>query len=240
MTLAGFGLAFFAGVLSILSPCVLPLLPIVFGAAASEHRLGPPALAAGLAISFVGAGLFLATIGYAIGVDAGMLRTVAAIAMVIIGAILASPKLQEWFARTSNPLSEFARIRFGSGRAESMAGQFGAGLALGAVWSPCVGPTLGAASLLAAQGRNLGEVALAMFLFGLGAAAPLLALGLLSREVFTRWRGHFFLIGGSAKTAFGGLLAVVGLAIASGIDKKAEVFLVETPPQWLIDLTSRF
>jgi cytochrome c biogenesis protein CcdA len=140
----------------------------------------------------------------------------------------------------AGPLGEFARNRLSVGSTTGIAGQFGAGLALGAVWSPCAGPTLGAASLLAAQGRNLGEVALTMSLFGLGAAAPLLAVGLLSREAFARWRGRFLLAGGSAKSAFGGLLAAIGLAIVSGLDKKVEGVLVETSPQWLTDLTSRF
>ncbi len=63
------GLALIAGVLSTLSPCVLPLLPIVLGAAASQHRFGPVALATGLAISFVVIGLFVATLGFAIGFD---------------------------------------------------------------------------------------------------------------------------------------------------------------------------
>src|SRR6516162_10073916 len=57
MTVGAFALAFAAGVLSILSPCVLPILPIVLGAASSEHRWGPVMLAAGLAISFVTIGL---------------------------------------------------------------------------------------------------------------------------------------------------------------------------------------
>ncbi|MGU3423203.1 cytochrome c biogenesis protein CcdA, partial [Methylobacterium sp. D54C] len=64
-----FGLAFLAGILSVLSPCVLPLLPLVLGAAASEHRLGPAALPAGRAQSFVAIGLFVATVGFAIGLD---------------------------------------------------------------------------------------------------------------------------------------------------------------------------
>jgi cytochrome c biogenesis protein CcdA len=67
MAVGSLGLAFMAGVLSILSPCVLPILPIVLGAAASEHKWGPTALAAGLAASFVVIGLFVATIGYSIG-----------------------------------------------------------------------------------------------------------------------------------------------------------------------------
>jgi len=68
------GLAFLAGILSILSPCVLPLLPIVLGTAQAEHRLGPVALAAGLAVSFTAIGLFVATIGFAIGLDTDVFR----------------------------------------------------------------------------------------------------------------------------------------------------------------------
>jgi cytochrome c biogenesis protein CcdA len=64
MTAGAVPLAFVAGVLSILSPCVLPILPIVLGAAASEHRFGPAALAGGLSVSFVVIALFAATIGY--------------------------------------------------------------------------------------------------------------------------------------------------------------------------------
>jgi len=66
--------AFLAGVLSDLSPCVLPLAPIVLGAAASEHRLGPMALASGVALSFVGIGLFVATVGFSIGLDGDVFR----------------------------------------------------------------------------------------------------------------------------------------------------------------------
>ena len=71
MTAGALGLAFLAGVLTVLSPCVLPLLPIVLGAAASQHRLGPLALAGGLALSFTAIGLFVATIGFAAGLDTG-------------------------------------------------------------------------------------------------------------------------------------------------------------------------
>ncbi|MGL4445177.1 MAG: cytochrome c biogenesis protein CcdA, partial [Alsobacter sp.] len=75
------GLAGLAGILSTLSPCVLPLIPIVLGAAAAESRFGPLALAAGLAISFSAIGLFVATIGFAIGLDADLFRTTAALLM---------------------------------------------------------------------------------------------------------------------------------------------------------------
>lgn len=82
MAFGAMGLAFVAGLLSILSPCVLPLLPIVFGTAASEHRSGPIALAGGVALSFVVIGLFVATVGFSLGLDGNLFRTAAAILMI--------------------------------------------------------------------------------------------------------------------------------------------------------------
>src|SRR5262252_4746155 len=87
-------LAFLAGVLSTLSPCVLPLLPIVLATAASEHRAGPVALAAGLALSFVAVGLFVALVGFSIGLDADVFRAVAAALLVAIGVVLVVPQYQ--------------------------------------------------------------------------------------------------------------------------------------------------
>jgi cytochrome c-type biogenesis protein len=108
------------------------------------------------------------------------------------------------------------------------------------VWSPCVGPTLGAASLLAAQGRQLPQVALSMFVFGLGAALPLLGIGLASREAVQRWRTRILAAGQIMKMGFGALLIVFGTLVLTGIDKRVETALVNASPQWLTDLTTRF
>src|SRR5215470_17935536 len=186
MTVASLGLAFVAGVLSILSPCVLPLIPIVLGTAASQQRLGPVALAIGLAVSFVAVGLFVATIGYSIGVDAGVFRAASATLLLAIGAVLLVPRLQARLALASGPIANWTDQRFGNAHGNGIAGQFWVGVLLGAAWSPCVGPTLGAASLLAAQGRDLPQVALSMFVFGLGATLPLLIVGLISRQAMMR------------------------------------------------------
>src|SRR3982074_1515124 len=91
-------LAFVAGLLSILSPCVLPLVPIVLGAAVAEHKLGPVALAVGLALSFTAIGMFIATIGYTIGLDGDVFRSVAAVLLVLVGAVLVIPQWQSRFA----------------------------------------------------------------------------------------------------------------------------------------------
>jgi cytochrome c-type biogenesis protein len=234
------GLAFLAGVLSVLSPCVLPLLPIVFGTAQSEHRLGPVALAAGLAISFTVIGLFVATVGYAIGLDTDVFRWISAVLLIAVGAVLLVPYLQAQFAVAAGPVGNWVDDRFGGFTATSLWGQFGLGLLLGAVWAPCVGPTLGAASLLAAKGEDLGQVGVTMFAFGIGAAVPLMVLGFASREAMQRWRGRLAEAGKGGKMLLGALLVAVGLLVATGADKTLEAFLVDASPQWLTNLTTRY
>jgi cytochrome c biogenesis protein CcdA len=238
--LATLGLALLAGLLSTLSPCVLPLLPIVLGAAASEHRLGPAALAAGLAISFTAIGLFVATIGFAAGLDTGFFRLIAAVLLIGVGLVLLVPRLQEQFALAAAPVSNWAGGYVDNFAPTTLAGQFGLGFLLGAVWSPCVGPTLGAASILAAKGENLGQVGLTMLAFGLGAALPLLLIGLLSREAMQRWRARLMETGRTGKTILGLLLVTVGLLVATNLDKRLETILVDASPAWLTELTTRF
>ncbi len=234
------GLALLAGILSVLSPCVLPLLPIVLGTAQSEYRLGPVVLAAGLAVSFTLIGLFVATIGYSIGLDTDVFRAISAVLLIAVGVVLLVPRLQAQFAVAAGPMGNWVDDRFGGFNATSLWGQFGVGLLLGAVWAPCVGPTLGAASVLAAKGEDLGQVGLTMLAFGIGAALPLMVLGFASREAMLRWRGRLAEAGKGGKMLLGVVLIAVGLLVASGADKKLEVFLVNASPDWLTNLTTSY
>jgi cytochrome c-type biogenesis protein len=198
-------LALLAGVLSTLSPCVLPLLPIVLGAALTEHRFGPVALAVGVAVSYVTVGLFVATVGFAIGLDQDIFRNVAAALLIAIGAmLLLLPQLQTRLEVAAGPFGNWAQTHSAGMSTRGLSGQFALGVLLGVVWSPCVGPTLGAASVLAAQGKNLGSVAATMIAFGIGAAAPLIVLGLLSREPLMRWRDHLIRAARPANMRSGG------------------------------------
>lgn len=233
-------LAFAAGLLSTLSPCVLPLVPIVLGAALAAHALGPVALAAGLAISFTVLGLLLALVGFGLGIDAGMFRFAAAAIMIVLGVILVVPSWQAQLAAAGGPVSGWADRRFGGFASSGLAGQFAIGLLLGAVWSPCVGPTLGAASLLASQGNDLPRVALTMVVFGIGAGLPLILLGLLSRATLMRVRSRLTSAGKLGKGLLGAAFILIGAAIVSGADKRIEAALVEASPQWLTDLTTSF
>ncbi|MDX2308181.1 MAG: cytochrome c biogenesis protein CcdA [Hyphomicrobium sp.] len=237
---ATIALAFLAGVLSILSPCVLPLVPIVLATAAAEHRSGPVALAAGLAVSFTAIGLFVATIGYAIGLDGDLFRLLGALLLGGLGLLLLLPAAQAQLAAAGGPAGNWIESRLGRFSTSGLIGQAMLGVLLGAVWAPCVGPTLGAASVLAARGENLGSVALTMATFGIGAALPLLALGLISRDVMMRWRGRLLGIGRGAKAGLGLLLLAAAIMVASGLDKRVEAALVEISPAWLTDLTTRY
>ncbi|BAM86750.1 putative cytochrome c-type biogenesis protein [Bradyrhizobium oligotrophicum S58] len=231
-------LAFVAGLLSILSPCVLPLVPIVLGAAAAAHPRGALALAAGLALSFAGLGLFIAVAGSSLGLDASAFRFVAAVIMLAIGIVLLMPSWQAQLAVAGGPVQRWAD-RHSQGLAASGAGgQFMIGLLLGAVWSPCVGPTLGAASLLASQGRDLARVTLTMLAFGLGAGLPLVVLGLVSRTTMMRLRERLLSAGKLGKMLMGVAFVLVAVAILSGADKQLEAWLVEHSPAWLTELTT--
>ena len=233
-------LAFAAGLLSILSPCVLPLVPIVLGAAVTAHAFGAVALAAGLAVSFTGLGLLLALVGFGLGIDAGMFRLAAAIVMIVLGTILLVPSWQAQLSAAGGPVSGWADRSFGGFASSGLAGQFAIGLLLGAVWSPCVGPTLGAASLLASQGRDLPQVALTMVVFGIGAALPLVLLGLLSRATLMRVRSRLMSAGKLGKGVLGAAFILIGITIVSGADKRIEAALVAASPSWLTELTTSF
>lgn len=233
-------LAFIAGLLSILSPCVLPLIPIVLGAAVAEHRFGPFALAGGLAISFTVLGLFIALIGFGLDLDADVFRFAAAVVIIVVGLVLLVPAWQTKLAAAGSPLSGWADRRFGRASSSGLAGQFAIGLLLGAVWSPCVGPTLGAASILASQGKDLPRVALTMAVFGVGAALPLIALGLVSRATLMGVRDRLISAGKLGKALLGVVFVLLGVAIVSGIDKKIETMLVAASPAWLTELTTSF
>jgi len=229
-----------AGSLSILSPCVLPILPLVVAGAAGESRAGPLALAAGLATSFCVTGLLLATVGYAAGIDAGPVRTAGGILLLAFGLVILVPRLQGAFATGLAPVGASAS-RLLEGRVFAGAGgQFALGALLGLVWSPCVGPTLGAASVMAAQRENLGQAGLTMAAFGIGAGLPLAALGALPRERLIGARAGLGAAGMGGKALVGTLLLAAGALVVSGLDKRVETWLLDAMPDWLVGLTTRF
>ena len=240
MDLATAGLGFAAGLLSTLSPCVLPLLPLVLSGAAAAHRFGMAALAAGLALSYVAIGLFVATVGFSLGLTGNLFRTISAVILAVLGITLLSSALQARFARAAGGFGDAGNRLASRLSLSGWTGQFLIGLLLGAIWSPCVGPTLGAASVLAAQSRDLGSVAAVMTAFAIGSALPLLAVGALSRTTIRRWQSRLTGAGDVGKRLLGAAVLAMALLILTGADHEVEAALVTASPAWLTDLTTRY
>ena len=240
MDLTRLALSFVAGALSTLSPCVLPLLPAILFGATAQHRLGPLALTAGLALSFAGIGLFVATIGYGLGLTGELFRLMGGLLMIGIGAVLLVPMAQVRWAIAAGPLQSWTESTFGGLSTSGPRGQFALGMLLGVVWAPCVGPTLGAASLLAAQGKDLGNVVATTLVVAAGAALPLLLLATVSSTALRAWSRRLASGAGWGKPILGGVLVTVGVLVVTGLDKVLEAYLTSVMPQWVVELTTRF
>jgi cytochrome c-type biogenesis protein len=237
---ATYGLGLVAGALSTLSPCVLPLVPVLIASAVNAHRWGAVALGTGLALSFAIIGIFIATVGASLGLDPDTFRIAGAVILTLFGLILLVPKLQEMFASATGALSNSGNELLASVTFEGFTGQFLVGLLLGVVWSPCVGPTLGAATTLASQGRGLSQIGLLMLIFGIGAAAPLVLLGSLSRASLTKMRGRLLNAGKIGKQGLGMVFLGLGILIVTGLDKSLEAWVLDRMPDWLTALTTKF
>lgn len=229
-------LSFGAGVLSVLSPCVVPLLPIVVASALQAHARGPLALAAGLVISSAATGVFFAAFTLSTGIDRDIGRLVAAMLMAAAGVVLLVPRLQEAFGRLAAPVATAAgalttRLPPGLG------GQFLLGILLGAVWTPCTGPTLAAAIGLATRSESLAYAGAVMLVFGVGAVVPVLIVAYGSRRALGRSTSISRVVA-IAKPGMGVLLVLVGVLALTGADKIAETWLVDHMPAWLLALTT--
>lgn len=238
--LGSYGFGLLAGMLSTLSPCVLPLVPILLGAAASAHPRAPLALAGGLAVSYAILGTVLAWAGAALGVDAGVFQLAGAALLGLIGVVLISGSLQQRFASATAGIGSSGSQLLSRVEGVGLRGQFAVGVLLGVVWSPCVGPTLGAAVVLASQGASLPQVALLMGLFGIGAALPLVALAHVSRSTMMNVRGKLMRAGKTGKAMMGIVMVAVAALVLSGSDKIVETWLLSHMPDWLVSLTTRF
>ena len=229
--------AYVAGLLTLINPCVLPLLPIVIAAALQSSRYGPLALAAGLCASFAAIGVAVTAFGHLVSVDAVAVNRAAATAMIVFGVVLLIPKAQTMLATLAAPLASGANTALDRREWAGLAGQFGVGVLLGAVWSPCVGPTLAGAIGLAASGEHLGQATTTMFAFGAGVSTVLVALAYGSREATKARRETLSAWMPWAKPVMGVTLLVVGGAILFHVDRMIEGWLLDLMPVWLQDLS---
>lgn len=229
-----------AGALTTLSPCVLPILPFVVLGALDRHRFGPVALAAGLTVAFTGVGLLVAAVGWTFDFSTDSIRPVSAAMLALFGAFLLSTTLTERFSTFGAPVTGVLNQALERFSPTGIRGQFALGALLGAVWSPCSGPTLGAAVTLAASGNSPAKAAAIMLFFGAGASLPLLAVAYGSRQTLRTRRELFSRIERTARPALGVVLIAAGLLVLVGLDRTLEAAFVNIMPNWLVTLTTRF
>ena len=225
-------LAFAAGLLTILSPCVLPLAPIVVAAAWTSDPRGPFALAAGLAATFAIAGAALSALGVEVGAVSGI-RSASATIMVAMGLVLIVPGAADRMERRLSGLGALSQALGARLPADGLVGQAAAGAVLALAWAPCAGPTLGAAFALAAGRASLPAGMLIMFVHALGTAAALLAVGFGLKRVAAATKAAAASAGFAGRLALGLSLALFGALVLTGLDHVVEAAMVAAMPDWL-------
>lgn len=233
-------LAFVAGVVTILNPCVLPLIPILVTSAFGSARLGPMALAAGLATSFASFGFVIVAFGFQLGIDEQSVRITAGALLILAGVVLMVPSAQAAISAAASPLTNRASLALSKVDGTSARGQFLIGVVLGLVWAPCVGPTLGAAIAAASQGDDLLSAFVTFCAFGLGVATSILAFAYGSRKALGTRARSLQTLARFAKPTFGAALLVVGLLVVTGLDRQLESMALSIMPEWLVGLTTRY
>lgn len=235
---ASMAVSFGAGLLTSLSPCVLPLLPIVVGGAMQRRRSAPLLMGIGMTVAFAVAGVMLGALGPAMGIDAGLVHRVAAFGLIVFGLALLIEPLGRAVSRAAQPVAASAdRLAAGTGYQSPATALFFGGL-LGLAWTPCAGPMLAATLALVASGRDglLGGVLLG--LFGMGTATPLVLAAYASRNGYLRLSGLAMRHGTGLRHGFGVVAMVSGGLLASGLDKVlAERVLSVMPTSWLEFIT---
>lgn len=229
--------AYGAGLLTLINPCVVPVLPIVIATALQASRWGPVAMAAGLSLSFVAVGLGVTAFGHAIGLDLDMIAKAGAILMVLFGLALLLPGAGNLLSKATSGMASSADAQLDNVDRSGLRGQFLGGLLLGAVWSPCIGPTLGGAIALTSQGEDLGRAALIMIFFAFGVSTLILGLAYGTRGAIGKYNAQLRSLATRARPILGVTFVAVGLALFFNLHHMIEAWLIMTLPAWLTDLS---
>jgi cytochrome c-type biogenesis protein len=196
-------LVFAAGLASVLSPCVLPVVPIVVAGSNDDHKLRPVLIVAGLSVTFILMGVVSALFGSFIGTKMYYVEKAAGVLIALFGLLLIFN------------VNLFKHLGFFSRFAQKSRGRLGGfilGFTLGVIWIPCVGPMLSSVlAIVATQGKVLNGISL-LFVYSLGFAVPMLIAGYASqffRKGLRRFgKYHYFINIGS-----GAILLALGLFI---------------------------
>jgi cytochrome c biogenesis protein CcdA/thiol-disulfide isomerase/thioredoxin len=206
------GIALVAGMVTAISPCVLPVLPIVFAGSASGGRRRPYAIAAGLVLGFTAFTLAATALLDALGLPEDLLRDAAIGVVVAMGVSLLLPRLGDLLERPFRRLGRRAPGDVGGGVV--------LGVSLGLLFTPCAGPIIGTVAFVAATRRFSAEAVVVTLAYALGAGVVLLALALAARRGLDlrplRARAPLL------RRSLGAVIAAVGILMALGLDTRLQ------------------
>ena len=207
------GIGFLAGIITALSPCVLPVLPILLAGGATGGRRRPYAIVAGIVLSFTVFTLAAAWLLDLLGLPEDVLRNLAIALLFVLAATLIFPRFGLMLER---PFARLTRRRGGD-----LGGGFLLGASLGLVFVPCAGPVLATISVLAAQHKVGIEAVLLTFVYALGAAVPMLLVAIGGQRAAGRLRAH----GLALRRAMGVVVALAALALVFNTEQSLQVAL---------------
>ncbi|AMO93429.1 cytochrome C biogenesis transmembrane region family protein [Collimonas fungivorans] len=169
-------LALLAGLLTIASPCILPVVPVLLGSSVDRpSRVRPLFIMSGFILTFASFAMLLGAVSSTVQVAQEALRNTGIALLALSGLLRLWPRPYEWLlARLEQPLQRISArgVQAGPG----YAGGFVLGMSLGAVWTPCAGPVLASILVLVVKAQDLGWSALLLTLYAIGAALPMLAV----------------------------------------------------------------
>lgn len=230
------GFAFLAGIVTILSPCILPILPIVLSTSIGTDKTSlsrPVGVVAGFIASFTFFTLFLSTIVQLSGIPAGSLRFVSVLIIAGLGISMLIPQFQLLTERL------FSKLASAMPRTQAQPGFWAGvivGLSLGLLWTPCVGPILASVISLAITGTVTLDAFFITFSYALGTAIPMFLIMLGGRSLLKKvpW---LMANTGKIQKAFGVLMILTALGIYTNVDRRFQTFVIETFPQYGVGLT---
>lgn len=224
--------AFLSGMITILSPCILPVLPIVLsGSIGGKSK--PIGVVIGFVTSFSSFTLLLSSIVQAFNISPNALRVFALIVIVIFGIILIIPKLQLYFEILA---SRFIKVNNKSQK-NGFFGGFIVGTSLGIIWTPCVGPIMASVISLAISQQVDGGGILIVIAYSLGTSIPMLGIMIGNRKLLNKFPKAVE-NSGNIQRAFGVVMIAVGLSIGFGIDRQFQSYILEKFPNYGTRITS--
>ena len=226
--------AFIGGIITVLSPCILPLLPIILSSTAGQGKKRPLGIVTGFILSFTFFTLFLSSLVQLTGIPANSLRNISIVILIVFGLSLLIPQVQ---AEIEKLFTYFSRFTPNNQNKTGFGGGLVVGASLGLLWTPCVGPILASVISLAISGEVTGSAFIITLAYSLGTAIPMFGIIMGGRTALQKvpW---LVKNSGKIQKAFGVLMILTAIGIYFNVDRSFQSYILEKFPNYGTGLTA--